>query len=135
MLKRKIVSDNILDYKLKHTRFNACKTKERQRGGFSGNSYKNIIIIPYLCSHISVHNVVIPDRGSWRPPPRSHVGAYTIKRAASVCPPLPRFDFTLSFVEPRSKIMFLSTSCQSGAKQTTNLKSPNLSFRILPFIL
>ena len=40
--------------------------------------------------------------------------------------PLPRFDFTLSAVEPRSKIMFLSTSCQSGAKQTTNLKSPNI---------
>ena len=29
---------------------------------------------------------VIPDRGSWRPPPRSHVGAHTIKRAVSVCP-------------------------------------------------
>ena len=29
---------------------------------------------------------------------------------------LPRFEFTLSSVEPRSKIMFLSTSCQSGAK-------------------
>ena len=42
--------------------------------------------------------------------------------------PLPRFDFTLSSVEPRSKIMFLSTSCQSGAKQTTNSKSPNISF-------
>ena len=26
--------------------------------------------------------------------------------------PLPHFDFTLSTVEPRSKIMFLSTSCQ-----------------------
>ena len=46
--------------------------------------------------------------------------------------PLPRFDFTLSSVEPRSKIMFLSTSCQSGTKQTTNLKSPNISFKILP---
>ena len=44
--------------------------------------------------------------------------------------PLPRFDFTLSAVESRSKIMFLSTSCQSGAKQTTNLKSPNISFKI-----
>ena len=78
---------------------------------------------------------VIPDRGSWWPPPRSHVGAHTIKRAVSVCPPLPRFDFMLSSVEPRSKIMFLSTSCQSGAKQTTNLKPPNLSFRIFPFFL
>ena len=29
---------------------------------------------------------VIPDRGSWRPPPRSRVGAHTIKRAVSVCP-------------------------------------------------
>ena len=47
----------------------------------------------------------------------------------------PRFDFTLSSVEPRSKIMFLSTLCQSGAKQTTNLKSPNISFKILPFFL
>ena len=49
--------------------------------------------------------------------------------------PLPRFDFTLSSVEPRSKIMFLSTSCQSGAKQTTNLKSLNISLKILPFFL
>ena len=49
--------------------------------------------------------------------------------------PHPRFDFTLSAVEPRSKIMFLSTSCQSGAKQTTNLKSRNISFKILPFFL
>ena len=49
--------------------------------------------------------------------------------------PLPRFDFMLSSVEPRSKIMFLSTLCQSVAKQTTNIKSPNLSFRILPFFL
>ena len=32
-------------------------------------------------------------------------------------------------------IMFLSTSCQSGAKQTTNLKSTNISFKILPFFL
>ena len=48
---------------------------------------------------------------------------------------LPRFDFTLSVVEPRSKILFLSTSCQSGAKQTTNLKSQNISFKILPFFL
>ena len=29
---------------------------------------------------------VIPERGSWRPPPRSHLGAHTIKRAVSVCP-------------------------------------------------
>ena len=49
--------------------------------------------------------------------------------------PLRRFDFTLSAVEPRSKIMFLSTSCQSGAKQTTNLKSRNISFKILPLFL
>ena len=51
------------------------------------------------------------------------------------CVPIPRFDFTLSSVKPRSKIMFLSTSCQSGAKQTTNLKSLNVSFKILPFFL
>ena len=36
--------------------------------------------------HSSAVITVIPDRGSWRPPPRSHVGAYTIKRAVSVCP-------------------------------------------------
>ena len=29
---------------------------------------------------------VIPVRGSWRPPPRSHVGAHTINLAMSVCP-------------------------------------------------
>ena len=29
---------------------------------------------------------VIPERGTWRPPPRSHVGAHTITRAVSVCP-------------------------------------------------
>ena len=42
---------------------------------------------------------------------------------------------TWELAEPKSKIMFLSTSCQSGAKQTTNLKSPNISFKILPFFL
>ena len=35
----------------------------------------------------SIHSgAVIPHRGSWRPPPHSHVGAHTIKRAVSVCP-------------------------------------------------
>ena len=27
-----------------------------------------------------------PPGGSWQPPPRSHVGAHTIKRTVSVCP-------------------------------------------------
>ena len=50
--------------------------------------------------------------------------------------PIPPFDFRLSFVEPRwSKMMFLSTSCQSGGKQTTNLKSPSISYKILLFFL
>ena len=33
-----------------------------------------------------VYEAVIRERGSWRAPPRSHVGAHTIKRAVSVCP-------------------------------------------------
>ena len=36
--------------------------------------------------------------------------------------PLSAFDFMLTAVELRSRIMFLSTSCKRGAKQTTNLK-------------
>ena len=28
-------------------------------------------------------STLIPERGSWRPPPRSHAGAHTIKRAVS----------------------------------------------------
>ena len=36
-------------------------------------------------SNLTVETVV-PERGSWRSPLRSHVGAHTIKRAASVCP-------------------------------------------------
>ena len=31
-------------------------------------------------------DAVIPEHGSWRPPPRSHVGAHTIKRAVTVRP-------------------------------------------------
>ena len=58
----------------------------------------------------------------------------THNQARRVCvSPLPRFDFTLSAIGPRSKIIFPSTSYQSGAKQTTNLKPRNMSFKVLPF--
>ena len=35
---------------------------------------------------LPLHKTVIPERGSWRLPPRSRVGAHKIKRAVSVCP-------------------------------------------------
>ena len=43
--------------------------------------------------------------------------------------------YVIKHVTLKSKIMFQSTSCQSGAKQMTNLKSRNISFKILPFFL
>ena len=67
---------------------------------------------------------VIQERGSWRPPTTLPCGnTHNQARRVGVSP-LPRFDFTLSAVEPRSKIMFLSTSCHSGAKQTTVTGGP-----------
>ena len=42
---------------------------------------------------------VIPERGSWRPPPSSHVGAHTIKRAVSAYP---------HFLAPISRYQLLS---------------------------
>ena len=41
-----------------------------------------------LLAHLTtLHRIpVSPERGSWWPPPRSHVSARIIKRAASVCP-------------------------------------------------
>ena len=50
-------------------------------------------------------------------------------RTWELAAPTSSLRFTLSSVEPRSKIMFLSTACQSGAKQATNLKSRNISFK------
>ena len=40
----------------------------------------------YLYTLVDLSPSVIPERGSWRPLPRSHVGAHAIKRAVSVCP-------------------------------------------------
>ena len=39
----------------------------------------------YQLQLIALSKTVIPERGSWRPPPRSNVGAHTIKHAVSVC--------------------------------------------------
>ena len=49
-------------------------------------------VIPVIEGRAVIHHLryistaVIPERGNWRPPPRTHVGAHTIKRAVSVCP-------------------------------------------------
>ena len=76
--------------------------RSHERGGHSTGSFLEITRSP-----------VIPERGSWQPPPCSHVGAHTIKRAVSVCPhclaSIPRFrllsqDRKLCFCRLRVKV-------------------------------
>ena len=68
------------------------------------------------------------ERGRKRPPPLNRVDPHTTKRGVSVCPHFLAsisctvVYFMLAAVELRSRIMFLSISCERGAKQTTNSK-------------
>ena len=93
----------------------------------------NMNLATYSRSLYIILIAVFAERGRKRHLPLTRVDPQATKhgtRRVGVSP-LSRFDFTMSAVETRSRIMFLLTSCIRGAKQTINLKWQNIQFKIL----